>query len=371
MRAAICYSFGEPLSIEDVDLAPPGTGQVRVEVRACAICHSDIHFMDGEWGGQTPSVYGHEASGIVIEVGEEVANVAVGDHVVVSLMQACGTCYFCSRDELHLCDDPLPDSVIRLPDGTQALTSMHTGAFAEEVVVHHSQVVPIPMEIPLDVASLLACGVITGVGAVRNTANVEPGRSVVVIGAGGVGTNSIQGARIRGASPIIAVDLLDEKLTSAKAFGATDTVNLATDNPIEKVLGLTGGRGADYVFVTVGSGQAITMANELCRRGGTIAIVGMPADGTLIGIEANTFASRSRIILGCTMGSTNLERDIPDLVTRYQNGELLLDELISGRYPFDQINEAIADTRAGGALRNVIVFGGPTEPLPGKTPGPS
>jgi len=371
MRAAICHTFGEPLSIEEVDLAPPGVGQLRVEVAACAICHSDVHFMEGEWGGETPSVYGHEASGIVTEIGEGVSNVAVGDHVVVSLMQACGTCYFCSRDELHLCDSPLPDSVIRLANGTQALTSMHTGAFAEEVVVHHSQVVAISKEIPLDVASLLACGVITGVGAVRNTANVKAGHSVVVIGAGGVGTNSIQGARIRDAHPIIAVDLLDEKLVSAKEFGATNTVNLTTEDPVAKVLGLTDGRGADYVFVTVGSGQAITMANELCRRGGTIAIVGMPADGTLIGIEANMFASRSRIILGCTMGSTNVGRDIPDLVARYQDGELLLDELISGRYEFAQINEAIADTKAGGALRNVIVFGRTAEPLPGNAPRPS
>lgn len=368
MKAAICLDFGQPLSIQEVTLDPPGPDQLRVAIAACAICHSDIHYMDGEWGGDTPAVYGHEASGVVSEIGEHVTSVAVGDHVVVTLMQACGTCFFCSRDELHLCDNALPDSVIRMLDGTQAVTSMHSGSFAEEVVIHHSQVVAIPKEIPLDVASLLACGVITGAGAVRNTANVQAGASVVVIGAGGVGANSIQGARIRGASPIIAVDLLDEKLESARQFGATETINLTTENAIEKVMAQTKNRGADYVFVTVGSGKAIAMASDLCRRGGTIAIVGMPANGTLIDIEANNFASRSRIILGCTMGSTSVGRDIPDLVARYQNGELLLDELISGRYPFEDINAAIADTKAGGALRNVLVFGRPAESLPGHTP---
>ena len=236
MKAAICLDFDQPLSIQEVTLDPPGPNQLRVDLAACAICHSDIHYMDGEWGGDIPAVYGHEASGIVAEVGTDVTSVAVGDHVVVTLMQACGTCFYCLRDELHLCDNALPDSVIRMADGTQAVTAMHSGSFAEEVVVHHSQVVAIPKDIPLDVASLLACGVITGAGAVRNTANVQAGSSVVVIGAGGVGANSIQGARIRGASPIVAVDLLDEKLESARQFGATETINLTTENATEKVL---------------------------------------------------------------------------------------------------------------------------------------
>lgn len=357
MKAAICLAFGQPLSIQEVTLDPPGPDQLLIDIAACAICHSDIHYIEGEWGGEPPAVYGHEASGVVREVGANVTKAQVGDHVTVTLMQSCGTCFFCAQDQVHLCESNSPDSVITMSDGRQATTAMHSGSFAEQVVVHHSQIVAIPKDIPLDVASLLACGVITGVGAVRNTADVQAGESVVVIGAGGVGTNSIQGARLREADPIIAVDLLDEKLDSAQAFGATAAVNPTSEDATAYVRDRTGGRGADYVFVTVGSAQAITMAYELCRPGGIIAIVGMPANGTMIDIEANDFASSSNILLGCTMGSTNVDRDIPDLVARYQSGELLLDELISGRYAFADINAAIEDTKAGSALRNVVMFG--------------
>ena len=359
MRAAVCRAFGTPLVVEDLRLDAPQHGEVRVDVAACAVCHSDIHFAEGAWGGKLPAVYGHEAAGIVESIGLGVHSVRTGDHVVVSLIRSCGRCFFCTRGEPYLCDTRFPiDSEGRLTDagGARVHPAMKTGAFAEQVVVDQSQLAVVPASMPLDVASLLACGVITGLGAVVSTAEVPVGSSVVVIGTGGVGLNSVQGALISGARPIVAIDLAPAKLAAATAFGATHTLDPATCDPATEVRALTDGRGADYVFITVGSTQAIEQGLGLLRSGGTLVVVGLPASGATFAVEAVDFAGEGQRILGSNMGSTRLGVTVPALVDLYQQGRLKLDELITARYPLEEINEAIAAVLRGEALRNVIVF---------------
>ena len=359
MKAAVCYKFGQPLVIEEIEIDPPQAGEVKVKLAACAICHSDIHYMEGAWGGTLPVVYGHEAAGIVEEVGPQVTLAKPGDHVVVSLIRSCGRCYFCSQGHPHMCETKFTlDSESRLhtKEGQSIHQGLRTAAFAEYVVVDQSQVVKIPEEMPLDSASLLACGVITGLGAVVNTAQVPSGSSVVVTGTGGVGLNSIQGALLSGAQPIIAIDLVDSKLVAAKAFGATHIINPTTEDAQEAIFSLTQGRGADYVFITVGSAKAIEQGITFLRRGGTLVVVGMTASGVKMEFEAVDFADSSQRILGSKMGSTRLQVDVPKLVEHYNQGRLKLDELITARYPLHEINEAIAAVKRGEALRNVIVF---------------
>ncbi len=359
MKAALCYEFGRPLVTEEISIDPPQAGEVKVKLAACAICHSDIHYMEGAWGGVLPAVYGHEAAGVVAEVGPQVSLVKPGDKVVVTLIRSCGRCYFCAQGQPHLCEGTFAlnhESRLHTGDGRPIHQGLRTAAFAEYVVVDQSQVVPICTEMPLDSASLLACGVITGLGAVTNTARVPPGSSVVVIGAGGVGLNSIQGAFLSGAQPIIAVDLVNSKLVAAKRFGATHTLNPAEGNLPAAVRSLTQGRGADFVFVTVGSAQVMEQGLALVRRAGTLVLVGMPAIGAKLQLEAVDLADNSQQILGSKMGSTRLQVDVPKLMELYEQGRLKLDELITARYPLEEINEAIAAVKRGEALRNVILF---------------
>ncbi len=359
MKAAVCHEFGKPLVIEELDLALPRSGEIKVKLAACAICHSDIHYMDGAWGGDLPAVFGHEAAGVVEATGPNVADVEPGDHVLVTLLRACGQCFFCDQGDPNMCEGSVPldeKGPIHRSDGTEIKQGLRTGAFAEYVVVDESQIAVIPKEIPLDAASLLSCGVITGLGAVVNTAKVPSGSSVVVIGTGGVGLNSVQGAALCGAQRIIALDISDAKLEAAKGFGATHTINPAKEDPREAVRALTNGRGADYVFVTVGSTKAIEQAFGLLRKIGTLVIVGMPPEGAMAAFEVLEFADQSQRILGSKMGNTRLRVDIPKLVDLYGQGRLKLDELISNRYPLEEINEAIASVKETEALRNVIVF---------------
>lgn len=359
MKAAVCRAFGKPLTIEEVSLASPGHGEVKVKLAACAICHSDISFMRGEWGGALPAVYGHEAAGVVEAVGPGVANLQPGDHAVVTLIRSCGQCRHCAQGTPVQCETQFAldrDGPIVDRDGTRLHQAMRSGAFAEYVTVHASQAVAIDKDVPLDSASLLACGVITGFGAVTNTAQMRMGANAVVIGAGGVGLNSIQACALSGAARTIAVDLSDAKLEAAKGFGATDTVNPARENAKDKVFALTGGRGADYVFVTVGAKAAFDQAPSLIGRGGTVVAVGMPPDGVMSAYDPGTLANYSQRVLGSKMGSARVQVDIPQLVGLYKAGRLKLDELISGRYPLEQINEAVASVERGEALRNVIVF---------------
>jgi Zn-dependent alcohol dehydrogenase len=347
------------LAVEHVRLALPGPGEVRVRVAACAVCHSDITYMEGGWGGALPAVYGHEAAGVVLEAGPGVAEVAPGDHVVVTLIRSCGACRQCAQGRQVLCEGRFrldEEGPIRAGDGSPVHQAMRTGAFAEAVTVHASQVVAIPKEVPLDSAALLACGVITGLGTVLNTARVPAGAEVVVVGTGGVGLNSVQGAALCGARTIVAVDLSDGKLAAARRFGATHAVNPARDDVAAAVRALTGGRGAEYVFVTVGAKPAIEQAFGLLARGGAAVVVGMPASGVTAAFDPSSLAAYGQRVLGSKMGSARVRTDIPMLVDLYRQGRLKLDELISGRYPLEEINEAVASAKRGEALRNVVVF---------------
>ena len=345
IKAAVAHAFGQPLSIEEVELAHPKPGEVEVTLDACAICHSDITYLDGGWGGSLPAVYGHEAAGRISALGDGVTGLKAGDAVVVTLIRSCGTCASCCTGRPTGCETAYDGDKgpLSMPDGSKLHQAMASGAFAERVVVAQTQVVKIGDDIPMDVASLIACGVITGVGAVVNAAQMRPGQDAVVIGAGGVGLNAIQGARIAGARRIVAVDMLPEKLDIAMEFGATHGVLATGETPwVEAQQAL--GRGADAVFVTVGS------------AGGKVIMVGMPTTGAASSYEAGNLAAASQAMIGSKMGDVVIQRDIPWIVDLYRQGRLKLDELISAHWSLEQINEAIADTKTGSAKRNVILF---------------
>jgi len=327
IKAAVCHEFGAPLTIETISLRAPNAGEIEVTLKAVAICHSDITYLDGGWGGSLPAVYGHEAAGHVSALGAGVKGVAIGDPVVVTLIRACGTCPSCAGGRPVACETPAETGPLSTQDGAPIEAAMNCGAFAEKIVVDASQVVKLDEAMNLTVASLLACGVITGVGAVVNAAQLRAGQDVVVIGAGGVGLNAIQGARIAGARRIVAVDMSEDKLAIARDFGATDGV-LATDN----------------------------QAPQYLANGGRVIMVGMPHSGDFSSYEPANFAAAGQGMIGSKMGDVVIARDIPWMVDLYQQGRLKLDELVSRTWSLDQINEAIADTKTGSAKRNVITF---------------
>ncbi|MBV9635221.1 MAG: Zn-dependent alcohol dehydrogenase [Methylobacteriaceae bacterium] len=359
MKAAVCRQFGKPLDIEDIEIADPRAGEIKVRLKACGICHSDLYCVEGAWGGTLPAVYGHEAAGIVESVGTGVDHVRPGDHVVVTLIRSCGHCPACAEGAQVFCETVFPldrASPLTSRRGEPIVHGLKTAAFAEAVVVEASQAVAIARDVRFDSACLIACGVITGVGAAINTARVRAGESVVVIGTGGVGLNSVQGARLAGAFPIIAVDLADAKLAAARRFGATHAIDPKREDVAEKVRAYTDGRRADHVFVTVGAKAAFEQGLSLMRRNGDMIVVGMPASGITATFDPGSLANDGQRILGCKMGSARIRLDIPKIVELYKQGRLMLDELVTGRYPLDAINEAIAASSRGEGLRNVIVF---------------
>lgn len=359
MRAAVCHAFGKPLRIEAVDIDAPGPGEIAVDVAACAICHSDIIFADGGWGGTLPAVYGHEAAGIVSKVGKGVEDFKAGDHVVVTLIRACGHCPSCNGGHLVTCGTAFyrdTHTPLRSEHGEPLTQGLRTAAFAEEIVVDASQAVTIPREMKLDVASLLACGVITGFGAAVHTAEVRSGATVAVLGTGGVGLNVIQACSLAAARAIIAIDLVPSKLDTARRFGATHGL-LGSDPELkQKLRALTNGNGADYVFVTVGAKAAFVQSLGLVARSGSLVLVGMPPDGMTIDIDPGFIAQDNLRVLGSKMGNSRIKVDIPRLVALYDAGKLKLDELITERYSLDRINDAMAKSRSGEAVRNVIMM---------------
>jgi Zn-dependent alcohol dehydrogenase len=358
VKAAVCHEFGAPLVIEDVQLAAPGMGQVEVTLDAVAICHSDISFAEGAWGGFLPAVYGHEAAGEVTAVGDGVRNVKPGDIVVVTLIRACGSCPSCAGGKPTNCETSFDSTAgpLQTADGAKMDQAMACGAFAEKVVVEQNQVVKIPETMSRAAACLLSCGVITGVGAVVNAAGLRAGQDVVVIGAGGVGLNAIQGARIAGARRIVAVDMTEEKLAIAKEFGATHGILATTKSPWRASYKALGGRGADAVIITVGAIPAYDQAPKYLGRGGKAIMVGMPHSGAMSTYEPVMLAAQGQGMVGSKMGDVVIQRDIPWMIDMYEQGRLKLDELVSGSWKLEQINEAIADTKTGAAKRNVIVF---------------
>ena len=375
MKAAVLYGFGQPLVIEEVDLNPPGPGEVKVRIGAAAICHSDIHDFKGEHGISTfPAIGGHEAAGYVEDIGKGVTYVKPGDHVVVTIVTAgCGECYNCQKGLPKLCEKkgrsmtPVVEFQGLSAPGRYAnkqgkrLTQMsgRMAAFAEYTTVPEQTLVKIHEDMPIDRAALLACGVISGFGAVMHHAQVPPLSSTVVVGCGGVGLNVIQTLKIVGAYPIIAVDILDSKLETARAFGATHTVNSKkVKNPIEAVYKLTSGRGAQYVFVVVAGTSILRQAFLMSAYHGMTVILGHGFREYLSDFQPADFVGSERILTGCAMGGTrfNTRVDIPKIIELYQAGIYKLDELITGHYALEQINEAIESVEKGKALRNVILF---------------
>jgi S-(hydroxymethyl)glutathione dehydrogenase/alcohol dehydrogenase len=365
VKAAINYEFGTHLEVEDVDMDPPGEGEARIKVAFCAICHSDIHSMKGEhpqFNPKLPAIGGHEVAGHVDEIGKGVTYVKTGDPVIVTIPSVgCGHCYMCTIGKPFLCENrgfkfssPGPYITKKGQRLTQFAGAM--SGFVEYTNALEGNIVKVPEDMPLDSASILACAVISGFGAVVNKAQVKPFSSVVVMGTGGVGLNAIQGAVYSGAFPVIAVDVVDKKLELAKEFGATYTVNASKEeDPIGVVRKLTSGRGADYVFITVAGNAPLRQGFLMSGMDGITVAIGHAGEQYLSDFEVTEFVG-GKTLTGCGMGQTRPRIDIPRLIDLYQAGYLKLDELLDQRYPLDKINEALESCLKGETLRNIIVF---------------
>ena len=366
-RAAVLSGVGQALTIrDDVVVDPPKAGEIRIRVAACGVCRSDLGVQDGTIPVPMPVVPGHEAAAVVEEVGDGVTDLVPGDHVVVSWVPQCGECFFCRRGQPQLCKAAdtvllaggLLDGSPRLGlDGGPLFQMLGTGTFSEETVIARCSAVKIPPDLPLDVAALLGCSVLTGVGAALNTATITPEDTVAVVGCGGVGLNVIQGARIAGAAQIIAVDVHPAKLATAERFGATATVDASKGDPANAVRDLTGQRGADVAFEVLGHGPTIHQAVDMTRRGGQAVLVGIPRLDVMVTLPAMIgIVLQERTIKGCWYGSSDIQRDVPRLVELYRDGRLRLDELVSKRIDLAEVNEALTAMEAGERTRSVIVY---------------
>jgi S-(hydroxymethyl)glutathione dehydrogenase / alcohol dehydrogenase len=358
MKAAVLRAPGE-LTIEDIEIDTPMAHEVVVRTAAVGVCHSDLHFVEGLIPSPDPVVLGHEVSGVVEEVGDQVSYVRPGDRVVACLSVFCGECGFCLSGRPNLCQSPAvrrgPSDRPRLSAGGDPIQQFaELGAFAERLLVHERALVRIEPDLPLDVAALVSCGVLTGVGAVLNTARVEAGSTVAVIGAGGVGLCVIQGAVIAGASRIIAIDLLESKLRMAEAFGATDTVNGAEQDPVQAVLDLTGG-GVEHAFEVIGKARTAEQAFECLGPGGTATIIGVLPPEAIIRIPGRLLL-RDRKLQGCIMGGNRFRIDIPRYLDFWKQGRLKLEEMVSRRLRLEDVNLAFQAMKAGEVARSVLIL---------------
>jgi NDMA-dependent alcohol dehydrogenase len=377
-KAAVLPALDAPLEIREVEVDPPHAGEVKVRMGASGVCHSDLSIQNGTLMSPTPIVLGHEGAGIIEEVGEGVTGLAPGDHIVISWVPQCGTCFFCVRDQGELCEtSSLALATGGLLDGTTRFTSGGTplyqmaasGTFSEETIIPAIGAVKIPKDLDLRVAALIGCGVLTGVGAALNTARIRKGDTVAVIGCGGVGLNVIQGARIAGAEHIVGIDMLENKLQLAKEFGATTTVNASQTDAVSQVMEMTGQRGADVAFEVIGLGPTIDQTITMTRRGGQSILVGVPRMEVMLNLPAFFgVVLAEKTIKGCWYGSSNVQRDVPRLIEYYKKGELKLDELISRTIKLDQVNEAFEALKAGEVARSVIQYGDPAS-KPGRAAG--
>ena len=363
MKAAVLDEVGKDFRIAEVEIVKPKSGEILVKVAASGLCASDLNAIDGKRKlVPFPAVIGHEASGIVQDIGQNVSGISMGDHVVMSIVPNCGECEWCKRGIPNYCSTAgdamgaggLFDKTSRLSEnGTKLNQFLCVASFAEYAVVPASGAVVIPKEMPLDRAALLSCAVLTGYGAVVNTAKVKAGSSVAVFGCGGVGLNSVQGARIVGAKTIIAVDVNDEKLEIARKVGATHTVNASKEDPVAFINSVCG--GADYVFDASGRESTISQAWLATGVQGQLTLVGLLKNGAQLTLDAGPFVNEQSI-KGCYFGSANLQKDVISLVKSYLSGQLYLDELISERIGLEGLNEAVKRLRAGEGARNVLVF---------------
>jgi S-(hydroxymethyl)glutathione dehydrogenase / alcohol dehydrogenase len=362
MRAAVLSEPKHALEIQTLDLADPGPGEVRVKVAASGVCASDLHVLDGKFPMALgmPIVPGHEAAGIVDEIGEGVTEVAPGDHVVITFYPGCGRCVACKTGTPFACKNVRMD---RMPDGTTRLSRngqpvyhySNVSSFAEYLMVTERGCVKIPSDLPLDVACLIGCGVITGFAVVIRHTKVAIGSSAAVIGCGGVGLNVLQACHLAGATKIIAVDTSDFKLDMARQFGATHTVNATSEDPVKTVREMTNGLGVNYSFEVIGVPELIRQAYDLTAAGGTVTVVGVSPPGTEVSFPAIDFGNR-KTVTWASGGAANPWRDFPIIADLYKGGRWKLDELVTRRRPLDEVNEAVADLRAGRVARSVLTM---------------
>jgi len=364
MRAVVFTSPQRPVELVDVELAPPGPGEVMVRIAAGGVCHSDLHVRRGEWPVPVPLVMGHEGSGVVTELGPDVSGLAVGDHVVLSWVAPCGRCRHCLAGHEARCQ--LVATVVApggvLYDGTSRLSRggsvvhhyLGVSSFAEYAVVPASGAVKIRPDAPLDLVALVGCAVATGVGAVTNTAAVPPGATVAVIGCGGVGLSVVQGARLAGAARIVAIDVRPEKTALARTLGATDELDAAVTDPVAALADLLPD-GVDFAFDAIGKTSTTEQAIRMLGLGGAAVVVGLPPSGAKASFEPLVLAEADQRILGSNYGSVRPAVDIPALVDRFMDGDLLLEQLVSARRPLAQAREALDELESGVALRTLLI----------------
>ena len=362
VRGAVMHNFMEPLKIESLKLKPLREGEIVVKLAASGVCHSDLSVVQAKLPVPPPVVLGHEGAGTVEEVGKGVTDLKKGDHVVLAWVANCGKCHYCVTNKTHLCELAVQsammgqEAVFEL-GGTDVSRMAGVGSFAEYTIVRATSAIKIREDVPLDRACLVGCGVMTGVGAAINTANVRPGQTVAVFGCGGVGLNVIQGAALAGASRVIAVDLAANKLTLAKQFGATDTVNAKDVSDVPSAIKeLTDGLGVDYAFEVIGAPAIIVQAYLSVKRGGAAVVVGVPPMGAEVPIPGMMLALEEKSVLGCLYGSGNIRRDMPMLLDLYMQKKLKIDELVSKRIKLEDVNAAFEAMEKGEVARSVIKY---------------
>ncbi len=359
MRAAVQIKPDRPLELRDLSPRPLRTTEVHVRIDASGVCHSDETIRRQGMGGLAPVILGHEGCGTVLDVGGDVRDLSPGDRVIGAFQPACGSCWQCVRGRTHFCEriiDVATRAHWKDDDSGQRTWSMSgLGTFAEEAVVDRMSVVPVTSDLPAEQLALVGCAAMTGVGAALNTARVEPGSVVAVLGCGGVGQFVVQGARIAGATRIIAVDPVATKRDRARVNGATDVVDPTATDVVGAVMDLTGGRGVDYAFEVAMSGPTLRQAYDLCRPAGTVVAVGMPPVGTTVEFDAYALFSTEKRLVGCYYGSGQVRRDFPRLVALAEAGRLDLAGAVTRRITLDQVNDAFEAMVDGEVIRSVIV----------------
>jgi len=359
MKAAVLREHNKPLEIEDVEISKPGPREVLVRPIAAGVCHSDLHFVTGDYPAAFPVILGHESAGVVEDVGSDVTYVKKGDHVITCLSAFCGHCDKCLTGHLSLCQSPEvsreAEEQPRLYKGEETINQfLNLSSFAELMLIHEHALVKIREDMPMDRAALIGCSTTTGVGAVFHTAGVEPGSKVAVLGCGGVGLAAINGAAIAGAGMIIAVDMVDAKLEMAKSVGATHTINASSGNAVGEVMELTQG-GCDYTFEAIGLKASTEQAWQMLGAGGTATVIGMIPVGTMVELHGVDFLAEKKI-QGSNMGSNRFRVDMPRFVDFYLNGKLHLDQMISKHIRLSEVNEALDALKTGQEARHVIMF---------------
>jgi len=364
VRAAVVEEVGGKIQVKELDLQAPKAGEVLVKIKACGVCHSDWHLMTGETKHPLPAGLGHEGAGVIEQLGEGVDSLNLGDHVALSWAPYCSECFYCKHDQPNLCAayvEPIwagtmLDGTTRFTDnGSPVYHYCGLACFAEYVVVPAMCCVPMPRNLPLEVAAVIGCAVTTGIGSVINTAKVQPGTSVAVFGVGGVGLSTIMGAKVAGATTIIAIDPLTSRLEAAQEFGATHIVD-AGPNAVGEIQRLTEGRGADYVFEAIGNPTVQEQCLDAARPGGQIIFSGLSPMGSSTNLPGSVLVRQEKTVKGSYYGSANPPIDFVQYAEWYQIGQLPLDKLISHRYTLDEINEAFADMLSGKVRRGVVVF---------------